>query len=448
MEKQIRVLLVEDNDSDAHLVESFLAGAEPSSPHVTRATWLKDSLSLLRDEHFDVVLLDLFLPDARDLQALEQVRAHAPEVPVVVLTVRDDEHVGLKAVQAGAQDYLVKGRTDGEGLVRSLAYAIERHHLLERLEAALAERAAAEQAHRRGEAYFRALIEKGSDIISVIEADGTLRYVSPSIERILGYAPAERIGMSAFELIHPYDLPHVRSVFAEGIRIPGLLRTLEYRIRHRDGSWCTLQSIGSNLLELPAVAAVVVNSRDITLQKAVEEERERSLSLLSATLEATADGILVVDNAGHLVSYNQQFARMWGIPELLLRADRTDELLAFARDQVTDPEYFLTRVMEMRADGEAEVSDTVAFKDGRVFERYTRPQKIGEETVGRVWSFRDITERLKIEEQFRQAQKMEAVGRLARGIAHDFNNILMAIKGTVGLLLMDVPADEPLREDL
>ncbi len=132
-------------------------------------------------------------------------------------------------------------------------------------------------------------------------------------------------------------------------------------------------------------------------------------SLLVAALESTADGILVVDTAGKVTGSNRRFAELWQIPETLMATRDDEQLLKFAVDQLVDPKAFLDKVQTLYDTPEASSFDEVAFKDGRIFERYSQPQRIGDSAIGRVWSFRDVTERKRAAEQVaRTAREWQA----------------------------------------
>ncbi|MBZ0198906.1 MAG: PAS domain S-box protein [Ignavibacteriaceae bacterium] len=129
------------------------------------------------------------------------------------------------------------------------------------------------------------------------------------------------------------------------------------------------------------------------------ENREKSFinSLLDSVIESTADGILVVDSQGIVSKSNKKFAKLWNIPQALIDSKNDKKLLAFILDQLKDPDLFIKKVEELYAKPELESYDILEFKDGRYFERLSFPQKLGDEIVGRVWNFRDITERKHLE---------------------------------------------------
>jgi C4-dicarboxylate-specific signal transduction histidine kinase len=134
-------------------------------------------------------------------------------------------------------------------------------------------------------------------------------------------------------------------------------------------------------------------NNEIVQRKKAEKEQKLSLSSLQATLESTTDAILVVDRDGKTTASNELFTKMWKIPEDILESRDDDRALAYVSDQLKIPDNFIQKVKELYADPEAESFDTLEFKDGRIMERYSQSQKLDEQIIGRVWSFRDITER-------------------------------------------------------
>ena len=182
---------------------------------------------------------------------------------------------------------------------------------------------------------------------------------------------------------------------------------------------------------------------DITERRKTEEALKSSLSLLNASLESTADGILIVNREGKIIKWNHRFAEMWSIPAEILNSFDDDSVISHIITQLSHPKQFVEKVSELYARPEETCFDQIDFLDGRVFERYSQPHTVEEKTVGRVWSFRNVTERRQMEESIRHRQKMESIGTLAGGIAHDFNNLLNAMMGNISLAKMRIASDHP-----
>jgi diguanylate cyclase (GGDEF)-like protein/PAS domain S-box-containing protein len=144
---------------------------------------------------------------------------------------------------------------------------------------------------------------------------------------------------------------------------------------------------------------------DVTERQRAEAALHRALSLMQSTLESTGDGLLAISQDGKIVSYNQRFAQMWRIPPDVLRPGDDGAALNFVLDQLREPDRFLQRVSQLYSQPEAESFDVIEFKDGRVFERYSAPQWLDGEVVGRVWSFRDVTDRRRAEQALRESEE-------------------------------------------
>jgi two-component system, cell cycle sensor histidine kinase and response regulator CckA len=218
------------------------------------------------------------------------------------------------------------------------------------------ERREAEEALRLREHEFRSLLEHGRDVISILEPDGDLRFTSPAVERVLGYGRTELAGTYMGELVHPDDVPAMLEMFERAIAAQGRPKLAELRVRHRDGGWRTLETVGTSLIDDPAVRGIVVNSRDVTERREAEEALRRSEQQLLQVQKMEAVGRLA---GGVAHDFNNLLTAIRGNAELLLAdippdsqsredveeirraADRaaalTRQLLAFSRRQVLQP---------------------------------------------------------------------------------------------------------------
>jgi len=158
-------------------------------------------------------------------------------------------------------------------------------------------------------------------------------------------------------------------------------------------------------------------------RKPAEDALEKSLSLLKATVESTADGILVVDKNGRVETSNQKFMEMWRIPPSLAKSGEDSILLDFVLSQLKEPRKFLDKVNKLYSQASAESFDVLDFKDGRTIERYSKPQKIKNRIVGRVWNFRDITERKQTEKVKAAVYKISEISNNAENLEELFQSI-------------------------
>ena len=198
--------------------------------------------------------------------------------------------------------------------------------------------------------------------------------------------------------VHPED--HQAFLGLRATLDSGAAFDMDFRILLHDGSVRWVQGRGA-VTELRSGAPAVVSGtlQDITEQKHAEAEIHDALSLLSATLDSTADGILVVDGDGRIRSFNRKFVDMWRLPQSILDSGDDDEAIGFVLSQLQDPDAFVAKVRELYAQPEASSHDLIEFRDGRVIERVSQPQRVDGAPVGRVWSFRDITERVRLERE-------------------------------------------------
>ncbi|HEU5299957.1 MAG TPA: PAS domain S-box protein [bacterium] len=262
----------------------------------------------------------------------------------------------------------------------------------------------AEQALRESEGRFRMLTEHAQDLIfryQLLPAPG-FQYVSPSATAIVGYTPEEHYADPELgvKIVHPEDRPVLERIIRTAQAPHG---TLTLRWLHKNGGliWTELKLVPVRDGEgrLTAIEGV---ARDVTKRVQAEEELAQSLSVLRATLESTTDGILVVDGTGRIVDFNQRFVEMWRIPREVMERRDDAEAVRFVLEQLKDPGAFQAKIRELYATPDATSYDVIEFADGRVFERYSQPQRINGVSVGRIWSFRDVTERRRTEEQILQ----------------------------------------------
>jgi PAS domain S-box-containing protein len=393
MDKPLRVLLIEDVGSDAKLILTALekAGFQVTHARVEDADGLK---SALENETWDVVIADYQLPGFNAFAALSVLNQSGQDIPFIVVSGFVGEETAVDLMKAGAHDYLMK-----ENLAR-LAPAVEREF---RDAEARRESLRMERALRESEIQYRTSMDSMNDFIHVVDSDLKVVLMNRAFlawNRQLGL-PTKVIGRNLFE-VYPFLSDMVRDEYRRVFKTGEIVNSEESTRLAGVEFFTDTRKIP--IYEAGQVVRVLTVIRDVTENKRAADELQNSHSLLAAALESTADGILVVNRAGKVTLMNRKFLELWRIPESIAATRDDEQLLGFVLDQLQDPVKFLAKVREYYQSAKSSSMDMLAFKDGRVFERYSQPQRIGDTVVGRVWSFRDVTGRMKAEEALRTSE--------------------------------------------
>ena len=260
---------------------------------------------------------------------------------------------------------------------------------------------------RNDVARFRSLVQNASTIMLLLSASGVVESVSAAVTRLLGHDPEVVENHPLADLVVAEDRPALQRALEEVLHAPTSHPvTPTLRLVHHDGIEATPYELSFvNLIDDPTVHGLVVSANDISARVQAERELQDALlglhdtySLLEATLDSTPDGILVVSDDRRITSFNKQFATMWGVPERVVGLDNDAALLDLIEGQLEDPQQFRARVEELYSQPDVECSETLYFKDGRIFDRSSQPQYVNDVVVGRVWTFRDITEQKQLED--------------------------------------------------
>jgi diguanylate cyclase (GGDEF)-like protein/PAS domain S-box-containing protein len=239
-----------------------------------------------------------------------------------------------------------------------------------------------------------AVIDVMGDGVLVVDDQERLVDVNHTGARFLGLVAHQVIGQKVVTLLARYP------ELWENFQNPAVVRT-EIMLEEGDNPRYFDLRISPLYDWRRQMSGRFIVLHEITERKQTEQELEKSHALLLATFEATADGILVVNGRGKSTLFNRKFSEMWRIPEEMLRVDDDQEMMAFILDQLVNPAAFYRLMNKLAVQPDAESFDVLELKDGRVFERYSRPQHIDEKRVGRVWSFHDVTEQRRAEERLR-----------------------------------------------
>lgn len=314
-------------------------------------------------------------------------------------------------------------------------YSIYQHLLIHRIRKQLVER----------EELFHLISENAADMIAVVDIEGQRLFNSLSYQKVLGYSPEELRASSVFEQIHPEDSALVREA-AEEARRTGIGKTLEYRIRHKNGTWMVFESTSSVIRNSKGEPEkLVIVNRNVTERKKAEEALRRSEADFRSVVEDAPYGIYRATLNGHFLQVNPALRKMLGyeLEQDLLKQDLATDIFR------QEAEY--RRLTELLA-GTEELRDVeMEWKkqdSTPITVRCSGRRIQGQDGVSAYLEVfaEDVTEKRVLEKQLRMAQKMEAIGRLSGGIAHDFNNLLGVIIGYSRVLRKALSEEKALGE--
>jgi diguanylate cyclase (GGDEF)-like protein/PAS domain S-box-containing protein len=299
---------------------------------------------------------------------------------------------------------------------------------------------------------FSVISSNTADGIVMIDENEQILFFNIGAEVMFGYNAAEVMGQpldflfpSRFAQSHQEHITRFKRDSASPCLMKERIADL-YGIRKSGEEFPVEVSISKWRLNSHVIFTLIW--RDITERIKTKKEEEHNLALLRATLESTADGILAVDKEGkNIIVYNNQFLKMWHVPQSVLEAikkTKNDQpLLSYNTSQVKDPETFIKKVKELYNNPTMDSFDMVEMKDGRVFERHSKPQLVGKQNIGRVWSFRDVTDRFLTEERLKQLANFDSLTGLPnRALLFDRLNQAMAranrARRFIGVMFLDL----------
>ncbi|HJR17084.1 MAG TPA: PAS domain S-box protein, partial [Gemmatimonadales bacterium] len=435
-EDALRILILEDVPMDAELLEYELERAR--IPFASRRVDNREEfLQELEGFRPDLILSDYTLPRFDGMTALSLARERAPAIPFLIVTGSVNEETAVGCMKAGATDYLLKSNLARIGPAIQAALERARAH---------AQKAQAEAALASSERRFRSLVQNSSDLVTILAPDGTILYASDSAERIFGYSPGELVGSSLLSYLDSEDARSLDALLQNGNGRPHGAESVEFSLRRSDGSPVWLEAVGTNLLNDATIRGIVLNARDVSERKRADRALRESEERYRDLFDNASDFVCMAAPDGSLLYVNQAWKSGTGYGE--------DEIGRMQLLDLVHPDSrsHYVQVLErvLRGDRLDHVELVLVPKAGTpitVEGNLSCTFKDGQPSVVR-GIYRDITERKRVEEHLRRAERMQAAGKLAGGVAHEVNNMMTGVIGFSEFLLRSLDDGDARRSDV
>ncbi len=332
----------------------------------------------------------------------------------------------------------------GGGIAAS-AWSIQHNHLKHRLESLRQQEALASERARAS-----ALAQNASDMVLLMDERMVVTYESPSTTRILGYPPGHFVGKRHFDSLHPEDQERMKAAFQGMIQGVAHGPLKQFRCRHANGSWVTLEALATNLTDNPLIEAIMITARDVSDRV----QSELQLRLLSAAVEQSPDPVVITGPEGKIEYVNPAFTRLTGYlleeavgrtPRILKSGQTPAETYKSLWSTITTGQQWSGQFINRKKSGEtyweSAIISPIKDHSGRLTHFLATKKDIS--------ALKQAEEvKAKLEARLKHSEKMESLGTLAGGIAHDFNNILSAIVGFTELARLDAQEHPEILENL
>ncbi|NVM22568.1 MAG: response regulator [Desulfobacterales bacterium] len=406
------------------------------------------ALERLAENGFDLVLLDIVMPDVNGHQVMDYISSRDPDTCVIVITGHATVDSAIESLRRGAYDYLKKP-FEFEELLKRVKNALDQKKLKKEYDIVNGKL-------KLSERRYQYLVNNSPDLIYTLELEGKFTFVGGTVESLLGYKTGELLGKDYTFIVLEDDIDKAKNHYAE-IKNGHVSRSVELRLKPPDNS-----NKANLIVELKSVAmydnagggddkkfvGIYGVARDISARKRAEDALRESEERLRSLSENAPDIIYTLGLDGSLTYVNPAWERVLG--------HKREEVIGkyfvgFCRKEEASHCLSLFKLVKEGRETITDASCTLMHKDGsdRIFSMSGAPNLDSQgKVIGIVGLFRDITEQCKLESQLIQARKMEAIGTMAGGIAHDFNNLLMGIQGRISLMFLDIDCDHPHFEHL